>query len=315
MRALSIRCFDDIGNMEFSEKCNVFVGGNNSGKSTLLRMAMAFQGRSFDGNDFRQGGQQVGISLRCRIEPHLDSKGTLGQYGQTDIVLNQPLSGQQIQFFRPEFNHINHIDGQNFTASRPGHYIVPFLAKRRAAAPLYTIDSNTQNLLDGTVSNLVSRVDMLAVSAHPDHRDFAAALADVVGIEITTRGHPGGKHAGFYLNRDTFIAIEEMGDGITELVAMIVELVTERGKVFVIEEPEANLHPKSLKALLGLIKRSSAHNQFLISTHSNIVVRELSAVDTTKIFSVFKSSEVLGAPRQSLEGFRNIVGIPFYRCV
>jgi hypothetical protein len=93
------------------------------------------------------------------------------------------------------------------------------------------------------------------------------------------------------LNDDTFVSLERMGDGVIEMVALIVELCLERNKIFVLEEPEANLHPKGLKALLGMIRSSLEQNQFLISTHSNIVVRELAFDKRTKLLRVWRDGK------------------------
>jgi hypothetical protein len=57
------------------------------------------------------------------------------------------------------------------------------------------------------------------------------------------------------------------------------------------EEPETNLHPKGLKALMAMVRKASERNQFLIATHSNIVVRELGSEESTKVFQVFREDE------------------------
>ncbi len=59
------------------------------------------------------------------------------------------------------------------------------------------------------------------------------------------------------------------------MLGLIVELCVERNKIFVIEEPEANLHPEALRSLLKLVKIASEINQVIIATHSNVVLREL----------------------------------------
>jgi len=63
-----------------------------------------------------------------------------------------------------------------------------------------------------------------------------------------------------------------MGEGLANIVALLSELAVNSGKLFLIEMPENDLHPQALKALLDLILESSKRNQFIISTHSNIVV-------------------------------------------
>src|SRR5262249_34518160 len=99
------------------------------------------------------------------------------------------------------------------------------------------------------------------------------------------------KEAGFYLDRDTFVTLDRMGDGIAEMVALIVELCLEEGKIFVLEEPELNLHPSGLKSLLSMVRKASIKNQFVIATHSNIVVRELGSDDNARVFRVYRESD------------------------
>jgi hypothetical protein len=67
-----------------------------------------------------------------------------------------------------------------------------------------------------------------------------------------------------------------------------VELLVSSGKLFLIEEPETELHPTALRALLKLIVDSTTTNgnQFVISTHSHIVVRFLGSLHNTLINEV-----------------------------
>jgi hypothetical protein len=116
------------------------------------------------------------------------------------------------------------------------------------------------------------------------------AVKDIIGLPITTKASGSGKEAGFYFDENTFVTLERMGDGVSEMVALIVELCLEKNKVFVLEEPETNLHPRGLKSLLKMIRESSENNQFFISTHSNVVVRELGS-EAGKVFRVFCDSD------------------------
>jgi predicted ATP-dependent endonuclease of OLD family len=54
--------------------------------------------------------------------------------------------------------------------------------------------------------------------------------------------------------------------------------------LYLIEEPENDIHPESLKTLLSAIVEKSENNQFIVSTHSNIVTRYLGAASDCKIF-------------------------------
>lgn len=152
------------------------------------------------------------------------------------------------------------------------------------------------SILDGTFSTLYNRIDRLAVAAHPLHSKFHDAVMEIVGLPITTTQSNGGKVAGFYFDQDNFVPMDQMGDGVTEMVALIVELCTEKDKIFVLEEPETNLHPSGLKALLSMVRTSSKSNQFIIATHSNIVVRELSGGQDGKVFRVHRNGKTITSP-------------------
>lgn len=284
LRLAGIRCFEDTGQITLSSQCNIFVGQNNVGKSTFLKGILAFQGFPFASDELRNGSGTsfLEILLEVRSGDQLRRRPSNFTSGQLRFVNVMRGDGP------PGTGHTTIQAGDPFTNSRPHHTLLPFLAKRKAPQFTHEITSNVQAQISGTFSNLYSRIDLLATAGHPRHERFQRALADIVGLPITTHATPAGKEAGFYLDKDTFVPLERMGDGITEMVGLIVELSLEENKIFVLEEPETNLHPNGLKALLSMIRVSSRHNQFVISTHSNIVVRELAADANTKMFRVWR---------------------------
>jgi hypothetical protein len=83
-----------------------------------------------------------------------------------------------------------------------------------------------------------------------------------------------------------------MGEGVANLLGLIVDLCMAENKLFLIEEPENDIHPKALKKLLNLIAEKSANNQFIITTHSNIVAKYLGALTDSKLFSVSMDFEI-----------------------
>jgi hypothetical protein len=56
--------------------------------------------------------------------------------------------------------------------------------------------------------------------------------------------------------------------------------------LFLIEEIENDLHPRALKGLLEIIVAKSKSNQFIVSTHNNIVVRHLGSAPDAKVYSL-----------------------------
>jgi len=302
-RIVGIRCFEDTGDILLSPSCNIFIGANNAGKSTLLKGILALQGFPFS-NDYRPGSPS---SFHSVVLKDVGSNEFLQNVSSRAATMRavRSLRGS-LPPFPPQIAIAGILNDQGiFSNVRPNHTIIPFIAKRKAPAFTHDIRSSTQAQVSGTFANLYSRVDLVATAGHPRHQDFQRAIDSIVGLKITTKATPDGKEAGFYLNDDTFVSLERMGDGVIEMVALIVELCLERDKIFVLEEPEANLHPNGLKALLGMIRSSLERNQFLISTHSNIVVRELAFDERTKLFRVWRDREDHSAPSSLEEVPRN----------
>jgi predicted ATPase len=298
LRLAGIRCFEDSGWLDFSPRCNIFVGQNNAGKSTLLRGIMAWQGFPLHENDLsgdlRVGAPSITYEMAVRAVPA--NIGVRHDHGQgPDYLLVRHLRGNR----EPRTGWADVLVGDgagHFDNVRPRHQIVPFVARRKAAEFNETVSLAAISQISGTFANLYSRIDLIAAAGHPSNAQFQQAVKDIIGLDITTRPSHNGKEAGFYFDRERFVTLQRMGDGVSEMVALIVEMCLEEDKVFILEEPETNLHPKGLKALLAMVRQSSAHNQFIIATHSNIVVRELATDETTKVFQVSKTGEERNAP-------------------
>jgi hypothetical protein len=77
-----------------------------------------------------------------------------------------------------------------------------------------------------------------------------------------------------------------MGEGVANILGLLLDLCMAEDKIFLIEEPENDIHPKALKKVLNLILKKSEKNQFIITTHSNIVLKYLGADLHNKIFNV-----------------------------
>lgn len=289
-----IRCFEDTGHLKLSPGCNIFVGQNNSGKSTILHAALALQSLGLKGEDVRRGSPDCFIQVGFADVQSTDKLNTRPAGGPSAFIAKNVFRGSAPTSSAAA---IPFNDGHPvFSSSRPNHGIVPFLAKRKAPNYDQTVSLNAQGAVTGTYQHLIARIDTLATAGHPRHDSFMRAVREIVGLPITTKAAANGKQAGYYLDEDNFVSLERMGDGVTELVAHIVELVLEDGKLFVLEEPESFLHPRALKALLRLMREASTRNQLLIATHSNTVLRELSDARETRIFRVFRTSDSPSAP-------------------
>jgi predicted ATPase len=292
IRLVGIRCFADTSDINLGARCSIFIGQNNTGKSTLLKSLLSLQGFPFSNNDIRPGSP----SSFCKVALTDAGSAFLRQAisDKREFEVFRVLRGDDPFPMDPKLMLMN--DDGLFGNIRPDHTIVPFLSKRKAPQFTQDVSLNAQKAVTGTFSNLYSRIDLLATAGAPKHESFQDAVNEIVGLPITTKATQGGKEAGFYFDDDTFVSLERMGDGVTEMVSMIVELCLEKGKIFVLEEPEIDLHPRGLKALLGMMRLAAANNQFVISTHSNIVLRELGYDKDTRLYRVFRESDERGAP-------------------
>jgi predicted ATPase len=286
-RVVGMRCFEDTGNIDLGPGCNVFVGQNNSGKSTLLKGLIGWQLRPFSaGADARKG------TLLS------ESQLVINDVKLSDYLRQRPAASPTIRYIRtfhgtsPNRDDIPTMVLTNneplFASAWPKNFIVPYIARRKAVGFNENVAQQAQSTVDGTLHNLYARIDRVASPGTKAHTYYKAAVEEILGVFITTSASVNGKMAGYYFDDDTFVPIEQMGDGVAEIASLLVDLSLAENKVFILEEPETNLHPRGLKALLELIRVSSANNQFIVATHSNIVVRELGADESTKVFRVFR---------------------------
>lgn len=301
LRIKGIRCFEDTGWIDLSSRCNIFVGQNNAGKSTLLKGILSTQGMPFVedqmSGDIRPGSTNVSYEIGIREAPTIFAVRT-NQGLLHDFILFRDIRG--MRYPRGTLTDQSMEPNGKFPSQRPQNQIIPFIARRKAFSFNHSVDRESSRQINGTLQNLYSRIDYI-VSGHPRNAEFQAAVKAIVGLNIATQPSGQGKEAGFYFDDDHFITLERMGDGVSEIVALTVEMCLERNKVFVLEEPETNLHPSGLKALLAVVRNSSTENQFIIATHSNTVVRELASDETTKVFRVSRTGEDARDPSEVTE--------------
>lgn len=137
-RFTGIRCFNDTGPIALSRKCNIFIGQNNSGKSTLLKALLSFQGFPFQTLDFRPE----------HLSPFVEM--VLGDFRQREFAqlpgnntrkrVTRLYSGPQPYPLGPAagVDHVGISADTLFQSQSPHNFIVPFLARRKAP----TFDQN-----------------------------------------------------------------------------------------------------------------------------------------------------------------------------
>lgn len=78
-----------------------------------------------------------------------------------------------------------------------------------------------------------------------------------------------------FLVNDEWLLFNQLSDGTKRLFYIISEVIYTDYSIILLEEPELGLHPHQLYDLLRFIKEYSAEKQFIITTHSPLVLNML----------------------------------------
>lgn len=264
----NFRCFPyldlTLGNI------NILVGPNNVGKSSILRAVSIAQAGSFHGDaDIRAGESEAEITLVCdHLDPFPVTSGTVDKAG-TVLRINFPRQPTSIRFT----DDLGKTRGQIPERSKET-CVVPYYSKRKLMGYVEEIRS-TYATGAFNMSYLTSKLALITVPSCPGHDQYVAACKAILGFVLSPIPAENGSRPGIFLPDGTPLYLDQMGEGVPSIAALLIELVTAKDKIFLIEEPENDLHPSALKALLEMILSSADRNQFIITTHSNIVVQYL----------------------------------------
>lgn len=282
----NFRSFESMGPIPL-DQVNVLIGHNNSGKTSILKALHIIQANS--GNiypDVRVGNINAQVTIGLADIQKIVHWGEVTGSGALKIIVNTS-------------DRLNGNISLNFTGSPggnynlgllpnivPNHFIVPYLSKRKTAN--YHEDVRMSNALQVStgMEYLSAKLARIANPEFPGYMSYSKTCKAILGFVVTAIPSANGQRPGAYLPNGEPIFIDQMGEGVPNIVALLAELALAEGKLFLIEEPENDIHPQALKALLELIVESSKSNQFVVSTHSNIVVRHLAASANSKLYNI-----------------------------
>lgn len=276
------RSFENMERIEL-DQINILIGPNNAGKSSVLKALHLIQEGS--GNiypDVRVNTNQARINIgleNMQREFNFKGSGLLS----IDVVSTDRNTGNiSLAMTIPGSS----VAVKQLPSVEPRHFVVPYLSKRKTT--YYQEDVKNENALrvSTDMSNLAAKLTRVATPGFPNHESYREACEAILGFMVAAIPSQNGQRPGVYLPDRQPIFIDQMGEGVPNIVALLADLTLSEGKLFLIEEPENDIHPQALKALLDLIVESSKSNQFVVSTHSNIVVRHLAAVKNSRLYNV-----------------------------
>lgn len=313
--------FADTGRVELSQ-INVLIGRNNSGKSAFIRAILQLQRKSGPASQqdirLRADNSELrfefeGSNLFNDLQRYFrrESYRNSLDHGPLACVVKVATEGDNNELraslaFRPgdvdrdyEWSELSHApDVDDATAHfllRPAHaipptepdnFIYPYLSKRKVAKFDLVVDIVRTRAVYGDIRSLPAKVDRLAHPGYSRYEQYVELCEKVLGFRVGSYAAAGGKQVGIQVGDFDDISLEFMGEGVSSLLGLIVDLCMADGHLFLIEEPENDIHPEALKKLLDVIIQKSVDNQFIVSTHSNIVAKYLGAAEECRLFSV-----------------------------
>lgn len=315
---IDLRCIKsfDEAHLNLSKGINVIIGSNNCGKSTILQSVLNLQKCQYSLESIRllekaastslqlndlgkyaanqyflemQNSQSIGIETRINketINKQYSRSNDEGVIAQDISALSEELGVLIINYEKNNIGMGFNLGTCLFPDHEPDNLIYPYLSKRKVTQFREVINKTETNAVTGDLAHLYPKVDRLTNPSLPAHKEYMEACKDILNFEITSTPSDAGKKAALIVNNQDSISIDSMGEGVSSLLGLIVDLCLAEEKVFLIEEPENDIHPRALKKLLKLIVDKSQKNQFLITTHSNIVLKYLGAQLSSKIFQV-----------------------------
>jgi hypothetical protein len=270
---------------------NVFIGANNVGKSSLLRaLHLLQQGHGAALPDIRLGSDRANIEIGLEdisgVKPWGAMKDSVSGIVKIELNSSDRISGS-VSLVLHAASASAPVTGVNpLPNMEPDHFIVPYLSKRKTTHYHEDVKFSNTMRIDTDMSYLSAKLSRLANPQFPEYQRYSDTCKAILGFVVTAVTSPGGQQPGVYLPDRQILPINLMGEGVPNIVSLLIELALSKGKLFLIEEPENDLHPQALKALLELITESSNSNQFVVSTHSNIVVRHLASIPNSRLYSI-----------------------------
>jgi predicted ATPase len=280
LEVTNIRCFAQA-KIEFSAGINLLVGPNNAGKSTILLPILALQSGQPQLQESDARLQTDGASAQITFSDN--SKGYFD--GASGLTFEQ--HPQNRQFYRKHDPEQPHRSLDLILGSEPNNLIYTFTSKRKVTTLEDDVRSETVVAVPQNFSNLNAKIDRLSNPEFlPAHSLYMRACDEILGFRVTTAHTGRGKRAVYTVRNMINIPLTSMGEGVMNILGLVVHLALAEKKVLILEEPENDIHPRALKALLDLVIEKSADNQFVITTHSNIVLKALGASNNARIFRI-----------------------------
>lgn len=267
--------FDEIWRLAGSSQIylpvpNVYGGFDESNTVSALENLIANDGEIFLTSTFSQGSEVVSCDggklingSASRNNPHQPVPSALIQFNPASM-------SKEIQL--ANFTGAASVVGQYAQMFKPRIY--RFSAQRR---PGFQCGGQSSNVLDREAITLPYCLNNLQTNDAHGHQllcewvnrvfpsvHWVQSTSVVNSFELRCLPHrPESRRD------DLAIPMARMGAGIGNVIAMLYVVLTAREpQVIAIDEPNAFLHPRALRELLGILETEGKQHQFILTAHS-----------------------------------------------
>ncbi len=270
------------GSLSGLSRVVVFVGPNNSGKSTVLDAISLCAPPNFQDNLNRTALRRPGIQnsnrwLLFRENGISSSSGQVSINGDTGQTLTVSLSTQ------------GEAENQALLASAK---VTPHLERRDKRSPPSAVamgDVSAIRMVDPAresrlIAELFSDVARRGLKGFV-YSIIADLIPDVTDIGLMLDGKHGGQPATVaYLDyKSGAKPVALAGDGVQQLFLQCLELAVPVGGTLLLEEPECHLHPRAiLQSVRAILATASRGIQVILTTHSLDLIDMLLAETKTE---------------------------------
>ena len=308
LRVRNVKSFADSGPIQLSKGINVVVGKNNAGKSTLLQSVLCMQSTNQQhpfiqlADAVRIGTSEAAINLHLKDinDAHFNANNTndgrnvkkFSNGEEGDLIISFSAISQPLVLTFITKGTKNAVNSYTMTTTHrePNEFILPYTVRRFSQGfnPLMSNNPSQPKYVLELLAQLAEKIQPFTQSTHSLHDQFDKLCQGLIGSPMGIIEGANGHLPGIYTNHDGSIPLSQMGDGVPHIIGLIIHLLKAEKRLFVIEELESGINPEPLKLLLEEIKRSAKErqNQFIISTHSNIVLQSLASEKDCTIIEV-----------------------------
>ncbi len=193
----NVKGFRGSHELKFSNTINIFVGPNNSGKTTVLQLVLALQNGFSINNVMTRSlyskSSFASIIFKNPIKHIADIIRGLGYSdgatGAIEYKSHENGSASMTVRFEGNFTPFSQIP-----SSEPDNLFYPYLSKRKVDAYSEDITLKSTNTISGKLTHLSAKVDRISnPQFQPAYAEYVQACEEILGFIVSSIASHGGK--------------------------------------------------------------------------------------------------------------------------